>query len=171
MRIAGIRAGELRSQRLHLEPLRVEDAVEMAALLDDVDLHAFIGGQPATPEELRHRYELMVTGRSPDGWEIWLNWIVRRTDDGQAVGTVQATVTVLDGHPTADIAWVIATAHQRRGYAREAARAMVDWLRERQVDVVVAFVHPGHKASQAVARAVGLAPTNVVADGEVRWLG
>jgi hypothetical protein len=35
---------------------------------------------------------------------------------------------------------------------------------------VVAHVHPDHRASQGVARAAGLRPTDVVQDGEVRWL-
>jgi hypothetical protein len=34
---------------------------------------------------------------------------------------------------------------------------------------VVAHVLPEHQASMGVARAIGLAPTDVVVDGEVRW--
>jgi hypothetical protein len=37
----------LASERLRLEPLRVEHAAEMAGLLDDPQLHTFIGGQSA----------------------------------------------------------------------------------------------------------------------------
>jgi len=169
MNVDEIRARALSSQRLELAPLRVEDAAEMAAILDDIHLHTFIGGQPATPDELRRRYERQVVGHSPDGSEIWLNWVVRRQDDGQAVGTVQATLTEQAGRLIADIAWVIGSSHQRRGYAREAAHTMAGWLREQQVDVVIAFVHPEHEASMAVARALGLAPTDVLVDGEVRW--
>jgi hypothetical protein len=50
----------LDSERLHLEPLTVEHADEMVAVLDDLDLHVFIGGQSATREELRARYEQLV---------------------------------------------------------------------------------------------------------------
>jgi hypothetical protein len=35
---------------------------------------------------------------------------------------------------------------------------------------VVAHIHPGHLASQGVARAAGLSPTGDVYDGEVRWV-
>ena len=41
----------------------------------------------------------------------------------------------------------------------------------RGVEVVVAHVHPQHHASIAVARAIGLAPTGTIVDGEVRWQG
>ncbi len=55
--------------------------------------------------------------------------------------------------------------------ARDAAGAMVAWLREQGVATVVAHVHPDHRASQGVARAVGLTPTVITVDGEVRWQG
>jgi len=35
---------------------------------------------------------------------------------------------------------------------------------------VVAHIHPGHLASQRVARAAGLSPTTDVREGEVRWV-
>ena len=36
---------------------------------------------------------------------------------------------------------------------------------------VIAHIHPGHLASQGVARAAGLSPTGDVHNGEVRWAG
>jgi RimJ/RimL family protein N-acetyltransferase len=161
----------LDSERLHLEPLTVEHADEMVAVLDDPDLHVFIGGRPATREELRARYERLVVGRSRDGHERWLNWVIRLRDDGRAVGTVQATVTEQDRTLTAEIAWVIGTGQQRQGFARESAHAMVAWLREQGVTTIAAHVHPQHEASKAVARALGLEPTDALVDGEVRWEG
>ena len=159
----------LTGKRVDLEPLRIEHADEMGPLLDDPELHSFIGGRPPTPEELRDRYERQVLGRSPDGSQRWLNWVVRRRDNGQAVGTVQATVSDQDGKMTAEIAWVIVTSQQGHGYAREAAQVMTGWLWDQGAEVVIAHVHPQHAASMAVARAVGLTPTDAVLDGEVRW--
>jgi RimJ/RimL family protein N-acetyltransferase len=164
-------AQRLVTERLELEPLRLDHAEEMAPLLGDARLHAFIGGEPPSRAELRRRYERQVVGRSPDGRERWLNWIVRRRDGGAPAGTVQATVREDDRGLTADVAWVIGAAHQGRGYAREAARAMAAWLRQAGVEVVIAHVHPEHHASMAVARALGLAPTGDIVDGEVRWRG
>lgn len=80
------------TERLILTPLRAEDADEMLMVLDDERLHEFIGGRPLTLEELRARYQGLAAGSSrPD--ETWLNWIVRRSSDSQAMGTVQATIT------------------------------------------------------------------------------
>lgn len=145
--------------------------METAPLFDDPALHVFIGGEPATREELRDRYRRQVVGRSPDGSQRWLNWVVRRRDDGRAVGTVQATVADEAGVLTAHVAWVIGTTHQRQGFARESAAAVVAWVREQGAGAVVAHVHPRHEASMAVARAIGLSPTTGVIDGEIRWEG
>ena len=164
-----IRAQRLRTERLDLEPLRVEHATEMAPLLDDPTLHTFIGGSPPSAEELREQYERQAVGHSPDGSEIWLNWIVRRRKNGLAVGTVQATVTEHPGRLSADVAWVTGSVHQRHGYAREAVSAMVDWLRGQGVAMVVAYVHPEHAASIAVAQSIGLRAMSEVVDGEIRW--
>jgi RimJ/RimL family protein N-acetyltransferase len=166
-----LEARDLSGRRLRLEPLHPDHADEMAPLLDDVALHTFIGGEPASAEELRDRYTRQVVGRSPDGSERWHNWVIRRRDTGEPVGTTQATLREEEGWLVAEVAWVVASAHQRQGFAREAAGLMVRWLREHGVDAVVAHVHPQHHASMAVARSVGLGPTDVIADGEVRWTG
>ncbi len=155
-----LRPEPITTERLVLEPLRVEHAEEMAALLDDVRLHEFIGGEPPSPDQLRDRYTRQVAGVERG----WLNWIVRH--GGAVVGTVQATLE--DG--VAEVAWVIGVAHQGRGFAGEAAVGMGEWLLARGVPGLVAHVHPEHLASVAVARRVGLVATDVVVDGEVRWV-
>lgn len=157
--------------RLQLEPLRVEHAQEMAPLLADPALHAFTGGEPDSCAQLHPRYRRQVAGRPAGGSQRWLNCVVRRREGGRAVGTVQATVTAHDTQLLAEVAWVITVPQQGRGYAREAALAMVAWLRGRGVEVVIAHVHPEHEASMAMARGVGLTPTSEVVDGETRWRG
>lgn len=158
----------LQTPRLLLEPLTVEHAREMAPLLADVRLHRFSGRPPPTPAELEARYARQAVGRSPDGRQLWLNWILRGREDEEVLGFVQATVTP-GSEASAELAWTIGVAHQRRGYAREAASAVVDWLRTCGVGHVVAHIHPDNVASQGVARALGMKPTNVRVRGEVRW--
>ncbi|WP_272941414.1 GNAT family N-acetyltransferase [Kocuria rhizophila] len=87
----------------------------------------------------------------------------------QAVGYVQATVP-LDGSPV-EIAWVIGVPWQGRGYARRAAALLVGELRDHGVEGIVAHIHPDHAASQRVARGLGMEPTGLVVESEVRWVG
>ena len=118
----------LEGMRLKLEPLVVSDAAEMAAVLAEPALYEFTGGSPPSLEELRERYRLQAAGRSPDGSQEWLNWIVRLSDDGRAIGFVQATIV----NGRADIAWLIGVPWQGHGFATEAARALVGWLEARR---------------------------------------
>ncbi|MFI6815317.1 GNAT family N-acetyltransferase [Nonomuraea sp. NPDC050328] len=164
----GVTAEVINTERLELLPLRVEDAEEMAEVLSDPALHAYIGGTPDDAQALRARYERMTTG-SPDPAITWLNWVIRLRDEARLTGTVQATVSPAGEERIAEIAWVVGSPWQGRGIAKEAARGLVEWLGRQGVQVVVAHVHPEHEASAAVAAACGLAPTDIWHDGEVRW--
>ena len=159
--------GPIETDRLVLEPLEPAHATEMAAVLADPALYRYTGGHAPSAEDLRRRYVLQAVGRSPDGAALWLNWIVRERSTGAAAGFVQATVEVASHE--ADVAWIVGVAFQGRGYAREAATAMVGRLREDGVTRVTAHIHPDNAPSEGVARALGLAPTTTVVDGELRW--
>ncbi|HZX03070.1 GNAT family N-acetyltransferase [Kribbella sp.] len=150
------------TERLTLLPLRVEYAVPMAEVLSDPGLYTFTGGEPPTVEALETRYRRQLAGPDRED-EQWLNWVVRYDDN--LIGFVQATVT----GSTAEIAWVIGTAWQGRGFAKEAALGLVTWLRGGTAHRIIAHVHPEHTASAAVAAAIGLARTDVLEDGEYLW--
>jgi RimJ/RimL family protein N-acetyltransferase len=148
----------------------VGHAAELAPLLDDVSLHEFIGGEPLTAADLAARYRRLAVRRSPTGDQVWGNWVLRIRATGAVAGTVQVTLPA--GGPAAgpaEVAWVVVRGAQGHGYAKEAARGLVAALQEAGW-AVVAHIHPGHLASQRVARAAGLSPTAEVHDGETRWV-
>ena len=156
------------TDRLELIPLEREHAESLFSVLSDATLYEHTGGvPPASVAELRVRYARLEARRSPDGAELWLNWVLRETATGMSVGCVQVTVTAR----YADLAWVVGTSWQRRGYATEAARALIVWLRCAGVKVVRAKIHPMHTASQRVATNVGLSRTPETMDGEDVWVG
>ncbi|ANS65443.1 hypothetical protein SLINC_3219 [Streptomyces lincolnensis] len=163
-----VRAEFLSGPRLDLVPLRVEHAEEMAVVLSDPALHTFIGGTPHSPAALRARYERLVAG-APEPDVVWCNWVLRLRARECLVGTVQATVTGQAAGRVAEIAWVVGTPWQGRGFAKEAVRVLVAGLGQRSVRTIVAHVHPDHAASAAVAAAAGLTPTDEEHDGERRW--
>ncbi|MET7280034.1 GNAT family N-acetyltransferase [Kribbella sp. NPDC005582] len=149
------------TSRLTMLPLAPDYAEEMAGVLSDPALYAFTGGEPPTVDALRARYERQVAGPASAD-EYWLNWVIQAGDE--LIGYVQSTVT----GTTAEIAWVIGSAWQGRGYAKEAASGLVDWLTAQGLRIV-AHVHPEHGASAAVATAVGLSRTDQLDDGEYLW--
>ena len=156
------------TSRLALTPLVPDDADALVDVLADHRLHEFIGGEPADRVELRARFERMVEGPA-DADERWRNWVLRRRADGQAVGTVQATLTLEDGRSHAEVAWVVGLPWQGQGFAGEAAAALVGWLRQHGVERITANIHPDHEASNAVARKAGLQATADEVDGETVW--
>lgn len=157
------------TNRLTLTALVVDDAEEMVRVLDDERLHEFIGGRPATLDELRDRYRRLVAGPPiPD--QRWLNWIVRRGYDQVPIGTLQTTIFLAEGDMTsAEVAWVINPSWQGQRYATEAARAVVAGLRRHGVTRLCARIHPGNRASAVVAGRVGLRPTSDDHEEETVW--
>lgn len=163
-----IAAEAITTGRLELLPLLVGHAEEMAAVLSDPVLHTFTGGTPDTPQALRSRYQRLTAG-SPDPAVSWLNWVIRLRDEARLAGTTQATISPSGDGLVAEIAWVVGTAWQGRGIAREAAQGLVGWLVQLPIRTVIAHIHPEHRVSAAVAAAAGLTPTDEWHDGEVLW--
>jgi RimJ/RimL family protein N-acetyltransferase len=156
----------IETERLSLAPLTVDDAREMASVLADPALYDFTGGAPETAAQLAIRYQRWVDGPSKPG-QIWVNLIVRERASRRAIGYVQATVSP----PSADVAWVVGKAWQRRGHATEAARALLDHLaRALGVETVRALIAPGHTASEVVAARLGLTCSGELVDGERAWV-
>lgn len=140
----------------------------MVRVLADRSLYTFTGGRPPELVELERRYERQQVGASGDGTQAWKNWIVRLRSNGAAIGYVQATIDNASG--VAEMAWVIGAPWQGRGYAREAAHAMLEALKADGITRFVAHIHPDHHASAAVANALGLAPSGRTVDGQDEWV-
>lgn len=157
----------LGTARLELTPLRAEDADAAFDIYRDERMYAFTGDPTPTIEDLRARYRRIAVGRSGDGRQEWRNWIVRRLEDRELVGVLQATID--DDGRHALVGWDTGVPWQGRGYASEAADAVVRWLDRRGVVTVEAHVHPDHVASARVAARIGLELTDEIVDGERVW--
>lgn len=158
----------IESERLRLEPLQVAHATEMVSVLADSGLYEFTGGEAPELHQLEARYRFLIAGPRPttETDEIWHNWILRKRDGAEVVGYVQATVV----GSTSDVAWLIGQDFQGRGFAREAAAAMSEWLVANGVEILRAYIHPDHTASAAVAVSIGLRDSGEIDDeGERIW--
>ncbi len=138
----------------------------MVEVLGDPALYSVIGGDPPGLSALRRRYERQLAG-DPRGRQDWHNWIVRTTDAPRAVGYVQATRDRATG--AVELALVIGTPWQGRGFASEAAQALAGELRGGGAPRLLAHVQPGHVPSERVAAACGMRPTGRSVDGEHEW--
>lgn len=110
---------------LVLEPLVAGHADAMFAVLSDPVLYRYLDHPPPpTVEHLRAVYAGVEKRLSPDGSQIWLNWVVRRPGEAP-LGYVQATV--VPNH-TAWVGYVFSVQHWGRGHATQAGRAMLEHL-------------------------------------------
>ena len=110
-----------------LEPLTAAHAEAMFDVLADPLLYRHLDETaPASVDELRRVYAKREAGTSPDGTQLWLNWVIRV--DGQTpVGYVQATVTEPG---VAWVAYVVARGYWGCGVGFKAADAMIAHLQQ-----------------------------------------
>jgi RimJ/RimL family protein N-acetyltransferase len=156
------------SPRLRAEPVEPRHAAAMTVLLADPRIHRFLPTDPPTRADLERQYGYLTSGRSPDGAEHWLTWILLprcgEQDDGghDPVGYVQATIREPE---TVTIAYVIGPACWRQGLAREATAAMLDTVFARyDVQCAVAEMDTRNEASIRLAESLGFRRVNTVFD-------
>lgn len=123
----------LATPRLRLEPQRECHAEELFPLLADPRLYTHIPLEPlASLQALCERLARLSARRSPDGSELWLNWVMCHVRDGAFVGRVQATVRA---ERSAYLAYEVFPANWRRGYALEGCTRIIRWLID-ELDVI-----------------------------------
>ena len=143
----------IESHTLRLEPLAAAHAGEMFEPMSAIAIYDYMPGQPpASVSALRERYTQLERGRSSDGQQQWLNWIVR-LHSGQCMGFVQATIYRAK---SADFAFAFAPSYWGRSVAFEACRAALPWLvAERGVTAFFATVDPRNARSRGLLVRLG----------------
>ena len=118
----------LLAANLVLEPLTEAHAEAMFPALSDPELYRYLDyGPPPSLDDLRSVYKRLQRGVSPDGSEIWLNWILC-LDGAINIGYIQATLVSPNA---AWIAYFLSSDYWGHGYAYSATKAMLQHLIER----------------------------------------
>lgn len=151
-----------------LEPLAEHHAAVMYGVLSDPTIYEHLDyDAPPSLEHLQSVYQKLAVGHSPDGHEGWLNWIVMHPASGPIpIGVVQATV--MHAHRAAWLAYVLARPHRGFGFAREAAKAMVEHLiGALGVTTLLAMIEDANEPSRRLLLELGFAAAD--ADQQARW--
>ena len=137
----------LTTSRLHLRPLTIADTVAVHAYTSDTQVMMYVPPHQMT-------------------WDQTQTFVAAQTgDDAQALA-----ITLVAGHlighiivhpwvapQTYELGWVIYPDYQRRGYASEAARAVLDYAFEvRDAHRVIATCQPDNVASYRVMETIGM---------------
>ena len=115
----------LATSELVLEPLVTAHAEAMFDVLGNPAHYRYLDeAAPPSVDHLRRLYTRLEARLSPDGSQVWLNWVVRRPGL-PLLGYVQATVMP---NSTAWVGYVFSAQHWGRGYATQAGKALLEHL-------------------------------------------
>ena len=161
----------LTTDRLELRPLTAE-VLDALIRRDGGELYALTGARfpepPVAPPLMEDALPFMRDRLRSEPSELgWWAWLVVARATGQAVGSVG-----LGGKPDADggvvLGYSIYPVFEGRGYATEAARALVAWaLGQPGVASVRATIPPGHTPSLRVADKLDMRQVGTAQDEEV----
>lgn len=150
-------APTLSTARLLLRPHRPEDFEASIAIWSDPEVTRFIGGRPATREEVWARL-LRYAGH----W-TWLGfgmWAVEERETGQMIGDVgflRARREITPSHDDwPEMGWSLRTSAHGKGYATEAVRGALHWADARfGQQRTWCIIGEGNEASFRVAAKAG----------------
>lgn len=144
----------LATERLLLRPGREADKVHFAAINADPRVYATLGG-PMSRAESDELADRMAAHLASHGWGLWAVEIPGVAD---FIGFVGLSRPTFEAHfaPCVEIGWRLAFEHWRKGYATEAAEAVLRFGFETlQLDEIVSFTAATNARSRAVMERLG----------------
>ncbi|MBF7996533.1 GNAT family N-acetyltransferase [Rahnella laticis] len=149
----------LETERLILRGHRVEDFDDIAAQWADPAVVKYIGGTPSTREASWSRLL-----RYPGHWQMlgFGYWIVFEKHNGAErafVGEIGLADYQRDITPSlngmAEMGWVVSPKFHGKGYASEAAQAVLNWAGASLDRQLCCIIEPEHQASIRLAEKCG----------------
>lgn len=157
----------IHTERLVIRRFCAEDAPRLAAYRRDPEVARYQGWSAFSDEEAQAFVADMHAGE-PGVRGQWYQFAIGLLPDGALIGDIGLKLRG-DDPSTADVGYTLAAAHQGRGLASEAVRALVGLVFERfGVERVVATIDDRNERSIALARRLGMAEIEVI---ETIWRG
>ena len=139
----------LETARLILRPPKLADFEPYAKFMES-EASKFVGG-PTPPSATWRNLLTLVGAWTVQGFSMF-SWIEK--DTGQWIGRGGPWKPV--GWPGTEVGWVTAVEAQRKGYAKEAATAMIDWaFGNLGWSEVIHCIDPANAPSIGVAKSLG----------------
>ena len=145
------------TERLRLRPWRDDDLADLERINSDRRFTRFLnpGGEPYSPEWTADKLARMQREWTEHGWG---SWAVELRDTGRFVGRVGLQIHRL-WPDDVELGWGVDPELWGRGYATEAARAVLRYAFDRcALPRVVSILHPENAPSIRVAEKIGEHP-------------
>jgi RimJ/RimL family protein N-acetyltransferase len=146
---------ELTTTRLRLDALRESDADTLFQYRSDPSVARYQGWRPASRDEA---FDFIASQQqaSLDLPDSWLQFAIRLSEGGALIGDLGLHLPA-EPDGSYEFGITIAPAHQGKGYAREAAHALLTWLfHTLGARRVHASIDPRNQASAALLRSLGM---------------
>jgi [ribosomal protein S5]-alanine N-acetyltransferase len=138
--------------RLRLDAFTTGDAADLHELFADPNTHT-IGSGPFTALEQTRQWIANRMAAQRDHGLCW--YALRRPDTGQLIGNC-GMFNGRTGFAEPEIGYLIGHSHRGRGYATEAATAVLRECRSAALTRVWASIRPHNTASCRIARGLGM---------------
>lgn len=144
---------EIETERLLLRPMTDADLEWYASLRADAEVMRFIGATGTlTREQSKERLDRLLACWTQHGLGMFS---VRPRDDATPIGW--AGLQPLDGSEEIEVGYGFGRPAWGRGFATEAARAVVRWgFADRALERIVAVAYPENDASRRVMEKLGM---------------
>lgn len=144
---------EIETERLIMRPLKESDFDDFAALHADEEAMAMMRHGRLDVDAARRLFDLYRTAWADEGIGMWR---LSPTDDTATFAGVAGFWVRDDGLGIA-LRYALPVGWRRQGYAREAAKAAVDYaFRVHGLERIVAVVQPGNPRSRRVLEEAGM---------------
>jgi RimJ/RimL family protein N-acetyltransferase len=154
----------LETESLVLEPTVEQHAPLLFPLLQDESLYRYLPQDPPSLEALQKRYKAWSARKSPDGQEIWLNWMARHRVTGNYLGHFQSGFDEKNGFM---VAYTLGTPYQKQGYAAEGLRAVIDFLHTRMnAQSIKAWIDTRNEPSIRLVKRLGFEQVQFIKDAD-----
>lgn len=139
--------------RMRIRALRRSDLRELHRLYGDPEVMSHITGRPRTVWETGRRLRKDLRLHRVHGFGLCL---AIRADDERVLGRVGLEPRVTDSGMEGELAWMLHREFRGRGYATEAATALLDWGWAHGLSRIYAETDPANGASLRVMNRIGL---------------
>jgi RimJ/RimL family protein N-acetyltransferase len=112
--------------RLTLRPFVAEDFDALHAMRSNEEVSRYLYDEPFSPDRTRELLARRIAATSWTAEGDWLGAVAVERESGIVVGEV-GLFWISERDRTAEIGFIFDPRHQGKGFATEAARALVDW--------------------------------------------
>jgi RimJ/RimL family protein N-acetyltransferase/ribosomal protein S18 acetylase RimI-like enzyme len=145
----------IHTSRLVIRAMRPEDGAALWERRNDPEVAKYQDWVTPFPRERADQMAIDCAAMGGPVIDDWWMAAIELVDSGEVIGDL-AVHLENDGH-TAEIGYTLAAAHWRKGYAVEAATALVEYLFVTlQVDRVCGMLHPDNPPSARVLERLGM---------------